>query len=57
MKIGISLDDYNGNSSWKLPLPATYVIDRGNIIRLVYVEADYKRRLEPSQVLEMLASL
>lgn len=55
--IGISLDDYNGDSSWKLPLPATYVIDRSNIIRLAYVEADYKRRLEPSQVLDMLASL
>ncbi|MFD2115816.1 peroxiredoxin-like family protein [Paenibacillus yanchengensis] len=55
--IGISLDDYNGDSSWKLPVPTTYVIDRANIIRLTYAEADYKQRLEPSQVLDMLASL
>lgn len=55
--LGISLDDYNGDSSWTLPLPTTFVIDRSNIIRLAYIEADYKRRLEPSQILDVLASL
>ncbi|KZE47125.1 alkyl hydroperoxide reductase [Brevibacillus parabrevis] len=54
--LGISLDEYHGDSSWKLPVPATYVIDRENIIRLAHVEADYKQRLEPSHVLDLLTS-
>ena len=55
--LDISLETFNGDHSWELPVPATYVIDKSGIIRLASVEADYKKRLEPSKVLHILQSL
>ena len=53
-RIGVSLEMYNGDSSWELPMPATYIVDQTGIIRLGYVDADYTRRLEPRQLLAAL---
>ena len=55
--IEISLDVFNGDDSWELPLPATYVIDREGIIRFASVDADYKKRVEPGEVLRLLKAL
>ncbi|WP_312110803.1 peroxiredoxin-like family protein [Brevibacillus reuszeri] len=55
--VDISLDVFNEDHSWELPLPATYIIDREGIIRFASVDADYKKRLEPSEVLILLQSL
>ncbi|MGE7115085.1 peroxiredoxin-like family protein [Lysinibacillus sp. NPDC047702] len=55
--LDISLETFNGDHSWELPVPATYVIDKAGIIRLASVEVDYKKRLEPSKVLHILQSL
>jgi len=41
----------------ELPLPATYVIDRGGIIRFAFVSARYTERAEPADVLAVLTSL
>ena len=50
--IGFSVDD-----SWELPLPGTFVIDRNQIVRLAFVDADYTQRLEPSRLLSTLRGL
>ncbi|WP_289139560.1 peroxiredoxin-like family protein [uncultured Brevibacillus sp.] len=55
--IEISLDVFNGDDSWELPLPATYVIDREGIIHFASVDADYKKRVEPGEVLRLLQAL
>ncbi|TKH42860.1 alkyl hydroperoxide reductase [Paenibacillus terrae] len=55
--LDISLDTFHGNSAWELPVPATYVIDKEGIIRAGYADADYKKRMEPSEVLHVLRSL
>jgi peroxiredoxin len=55
--LGIHLPAYNADESWELPLPGTFVIDRGGIIRLTYVDADYTRRLEPADILAALDGL
>lgn len=55
--IEISLDVFNGDDSWELPLPATYVIDRDGIIRFASEDADYKKRVEPGEVLRLLQTL
>ena len=44
-RIAVSLQAYNGDSSWQLPIPATYVVDRTGTIRFAHVDADYTRRL------------
>ncbi len=51
---GIDLPAYNGDDSYTLPLPATYIIDSKGVIRFAYIDADYTRRLEPEAVLTVL---
>ena len=53
-RIGVSLEVYNGDASWELPMPATYVVDQAGVIRFARVDADYTRRLEPSELLAAL---
>ena len=53
-QLGIDLAKYNGDDSWELPIPATYVIASDGTIKLAYVDADYRRRLEPRAILDAL---
>ncbi len=53
-KAGNDLPTLNGNGEWVLPIPATYLIDADGRVALVHVEADYRKRAEPMQVLENL---
>jgi len=52
-----ALPGINGDESWELPVPATYVIARNRRIALAYVEVDYRKRLEPEAILEALRAL
>lgn len=53
-KAGNDLPTLNGNSQWVLPVPATFVIDRGGVITFAHVESDYRLRAEPQEVLDGL---
>ena len=53
----LDLAKYNGDDSGELPLGVTYVIDREGIIRYAFVDADYRKRAEPSDVLAALRNL
>ncbi|MFZ0663937.1 MAG: redoxin domain-containing protein [Acidobacteriaceae bacterium] len=44
----------NGDQSWKLIVPATYVIDRGGSILFAEAHADFRVRPEPDEVLRYL---
>lgn len=46
--------EYNGDLSYLLPIPATYVIDTEGVIRYAYVDVDYRNRAEPEDVLHVL---
>jgi peroxiredoxin len=50
-RVGNELPVVNGNGQWALPLPATYVIGRDGRIAFAHVEADYRERAEPDDVL------
>lgn len=52
-----ALPGINGNETWELPVPATYVIARDGRIVLAYIEVDYRKRLEPEAILEALRQL
>ena len=54
---GIDLATINGDESWELPVPATFVIDRAGLIRYAFVNADYTQRAEPAEVLAVLQRL
>ncbi len=50
-RVGNDLPMINGNGRWVLPMPATYVIDRDSRVFFSHVEADYRERAEPAEVL------
>jgi len=52
-----ALPGINGDDSWELPLPATYVIAPDRKIALAEVELDYRERLEPEAIVAALRSL
>tara|TARA_R110000744_G_scaffold78514_2_gene154603 strand:+ start:7647 stop:8297 length:651 start_codon:yes stop_codon:yes gene_type:complete len=55
-KFGIDFEQYYGDKSFKLPLPATYVINQSGIITYAFVSEDYTLRAEPEDVLANLKS-
>lgn len=56
-KFGIDLPAYNGDESFRLPVPATYIIRQDGVIAYDFVNADYTKRLEPSVIIERLRDL
>ena len=46
-----------GHDGWLLPVPATYVVDAGGIVRAAHVDVDYRRRMAPEAILAALKSL
>jgi len=54
---GSTLDRFNDESEYRLPIPARYVIDKQGIIRAADVNADYTIRPEPSETLRQLRRL
>lgn len=51
---GIDFEHYYGDKSFKLPLPATYVINQDGIITYAFLSEDYTLRAEPEDVLNAL---
>ena len=49
--IGHDLPVINGNGQWYLPIPATYVVGKDGCILYAHVEADYRERAEPAEVM------
>ena len=52
-----ALTSINGDESWELPVPATYVVARDQRVALAYIEVDYRKRPEPEALLTCLKSL
>ena len=50
-RLGNDLPTLNGDDSFTLPLPATYVIAPDGTIAYAYVDADYRIRAEPADAL------
>ncbi len=53
----LDLGKYNGDDSGELPLGVTYVVDQEGMIRYAFIDADYRKRAEPSDVLAVLRGL
>lgn len=53
----LDLAAYNGDTSWTLPMPARFVIDRQGIIRAAESDPDYTTRPEPEDTVAALRAL
>jgi peroxiredoxin len=51
----VNLPFLNGEGSWRLPLPATYVIGLDGRVLFAEAHADFRVRPEPEEVLERLS--
>jgi peroxiredoxin len=52
----VNLPHVNGDSSWELPVPATFVIDRDGTILFASANEDYTDRPEPLEILSVVDS-
>jgi len=52
-----ALPTINGDESWELPVPATYVVARDRRVAFGHIEVDYRKRSEPEALLACLRSL
>lgn len=47
----------NADGSWRLPVPATFVLDRAGVVRASRVDPDYRTRMEPAAIVAALDAL
>jgi peroxiredoxin len=52
-----ALPNINGDETWELPVPATFLVATNGTVALAHIDADYRRRLEPDAILDTLNSL
>lgn len=53
----MGLEKYNGDASYTLPLAATYIINSKNEIVYAFLDADYRKRAEPRDVLQKIKDM
>ena len=56
MYLGWNIDvaEYNGDDSWRLPIPGRFVVDSDRFIRYAEADPDYMIRPEPEDTLEFV---
>ena len=54
---GIDLPTFDGDSSWRLPVPARIVLATGGTVFAIEADPDYTRRPEPEDTLAALREL
>ncbi len=54
-RVFVNLPFVNGDESWELPIPATYVLNGDGIVRYSSVNPDYTDRPEPADIVDFLA--
>ncbi len=53
----IDLPATNGDKSFELPIPATFIIDSDGVVKGAFVNADYKQRMDPSDIINVLKEI
>jgi len=54
---GSDIPKFNGDDTWELPMPGTYVLDKNGTINFAFADADYTKRAEPDDVISILKYL
>ncbi len=57
IQFGIDLPKFNGDDSWELPMPGSFVVDKSGIIRYASADPDYTIRPEPAELVEVVKGL
>jgi peroxiredoxin len=54
--VGRDIPNYQGNSSWMLPIPATFVVGMDGEVRARFVDPDYRKRMAIEDMIGALRS-
>lgn len=54
---GFDIAPYQGNETWMLPVPATFIVGRDGLVKARYIDPDYRRRMELDAILAALGNL
>jgi peroxiredoxin len=47
----------NGDDSFELPIPASLLVDQQGVVRNIFLDIEYKNRLEPEVALQWIDEL
>ena len=53
---GFDIVPYQGNETWMLPIPATFIVGRDGVVKARYIDPDYRRRMDLHELLAALKS-
>jgi peroxiredoxin len=53
-QFGFDLASFQGNESWMLPIPATFVVGRDGVVKARFVDPDYRKRMAIEDLLSAL---
>ena len=53
---GFDISLYNGNETWMLPIPATFVVGRDGLVKARHIDPDYRRRMELDAIVDAVAA-
>jgi peroxiredoxin len=53
----LGFPDVNPETGWRLPVPATYVINQDGVVHSQYANGDYTRRMEPADIIAALKEI
>jgi peroxiredoxin len=56
-QFNFDIPKFNGDESWELPIPATYIVNTDGKIVHAFVNADYTKRMEPTEIISKLKEL
>lgn len=56
-ELGLNRAISNGDISYELPIPATYIIDEWSTVRYAFTNPDYRNRARPKELIERLKEL
>jgi peroxiredoxin len=54
---GIDVPGANGDNSFELPVPASYVVDQDRNIALDFIKVNHTLRLEPAVIIDVLKKI
>lgn len=52
--MGIDVPAYNGDDSFELPIPATYVVSADGVVLKAFADPDHTKRLDVEDIIEVL---
>jgi peroxiredoxin len=53
---GFDIAPYQGNETWMLPIPATFIVGRDGVVKARYIDPDYRKRMDLDEILAALKS-